>query len=141
MPDPKKVHVGEVLPPRPLTPFDGFAALSQMVDAVQECVKIHAVENTKQARIAAYEATEVARIKAAESVLKSFFEQSFAERRTTFEELFTRLDRALDQGDPQVINGVLSGIVDIARTSPLSNVGDLGQIRAALDDPDHVWEL
>lgn len=36
---------------------------------------------------------------------------------------------------------VLTGIVEIARTSPLANMGDLGQIRAALDDPDHVWEF
>ncbi|MFC7449691.1 hypothetical protein [Rhodococcus daqingensis] len=141
MAEPDKVHVGEVLPPRVVTPFDGFAALSQIVDAVQDCVKVHAVENTKQARLATYEATEVAKIKAAESVLKQYFEQSFAERRSNFDELFGRLDTALDRGDSQIVNSVLTGIVEMARTSPLANIGDLGQIRAALDDPNHVWEL
>lgn len=141
MPDPKKIHVGEVLPPRTVSPFDGFAALTQIVDAVQDCVKVHAVESTKQARFAAYEATEVARIKAAESVLKSYFEQAFAERRSNFSELFDRLDTALDKGDSHAVQAVLNGIVDVAKSSPLANLGDLGQIRAALDDPDHVWEF
>ncbi|MGV9747786.1 hypothetical protein ACWDTG_23195 [Rhodococcus zopfii] len=141
MSEPKKVHVGEVLPPRGISAFDGFAALTQIVDAVQDCVKVHAVESTKQAHLAAYEATEVARIKAAESVLKQFFEQSFEERRSNFTELFDRLDAALDRGDQQAVSTVLTGIVEIARTSPLANMGDLGQIRAALDDPDHVWEF
>lgn len=137
----EEVHVGEVLPPRIVSPLDGLAALNQMVDAVHDCVRIHAVEKTKQQRLATYEVTEVARIKAAESILKQYFEQSFAERRSNFTELFDRLDVALDKGDSQAVNAVLTGIVEVARTSPLANLGDLGQIRAALDDPDHVWEF
>lgn len=141
MADPQKVHIGEVLPPRTVSPFDGFAALTQIVDAVQDCVTVQAVENTKRAHLAAYETTEVARIKAAESVLKNYFEQAFAERRSNFGELFDRLDVALDKGDSQVAQAVLTGIVEVAKSSPLANLGDLGQIRAALDDPDHVWEF
>lgn len=141
MSDMGKVHVGKVLPPRTVGPLDGFAALSQIVNAVQDCINVHAEENTKQAKIAAYESIEVSRIKAAESILKQYFDQSFAERRTTFDEMFARLDAALDQGNPAVINSVLTGIIEVARTSPLAAGGDLGQIRAALDDPDHVWDL
>ena len=70
-----------------------------------------------------------------------YFQQTFAERRATFEELFSRLDQALDQGNGEVISVVLRGIVDVARTSPLAHLGDLSQIRAALDDPNQVWEL
>ena len=88
-----------------------------------------------------HQETEVARIKAAEAVLKRYFEQVFAERRETFEELFSRLDQALDQGNGEVVSVVLRGIVDVARTSPLADLGDLSQIRAALDDPDKVWDL
>ncbi len=33
------------------------------------------------------------------------------------------------------------GGVDIARTSPFADLGDLGQIRADLDDPNQVWDL
>ncbi len=34
-----------------------------------------------------------------------------------------------------------SRIVDIAQSSPLADLGDLSQIRKALDDPNQVWDL
>lgn len=142
MPEPR-VHTGEVVTPHrgPLSALDGFTALNQMVSAAQECIRIHATENTKQARIKTYAETEVARIKAAESILKDYVEHAFADRRATFDGLFSRLDQALDQQNGEAINAVLRGIVDVARTSPLADLGDLSQIRSALDDPDQVWEL
>ncbi|MFY1621536.1 hypothetical protein [Micromonospora sp. WMMD736] len=102
---------------------------------------MHEVESSKRARLQAYETTEVARIKAAESVLKDYFAKVFAERRSNFEELFNRLDGALEANDGETVALMVRGIVDIAKTSPLADLGDLSQIRAALDDPDQVWEL
>ncbi|UCZ89096.1 hypothetical protein [Gordonia sp. WA4-43] len=121
--------------------IDGFAALNQLVDAAQECITVFATENTKQARIAAYETTEITRIKAAEGILRQYFEATFDERRANFEALFERLDTALEKCDSQTITDVVRGVVDIAKTSPLADLGDLSQIRAALDDPDQVWDL
>ena len=112
-------------------------ALTQIVD----CVKTIQVEGTKRKRLSTYEVTEIARIKAAESVLRDFFAESFRERRKNFDEMFQRLDTALEQGNGEAAAVVVRGIVDIARESPLANTGDLGQIRAALDDPNQVWEL
>ena len=149
MPDDPKVHVGKVVPnskgpkasAKALSALDAFNALNQVVNAARECIQIHEVESTKRAKIQAYEATEVARIKAGEAVLKDYFEQVFAERRKTYEDLFSRLDQALEQNNGEVVAVVLRGIVDVARSSPLADMGDLSQIRAALDDPDQVWEL
>lgn len=139
----ERVHEARVVKPGKgaITAPDGFAALTEIVEAARECIVVHDVERTNRAKIRAYEATEVARIKAAENILRSYFEQVFAERRTTFGELFSRLDQALEQGNSEVVNAALRGIVDIARTSPLADLGDLSQIRAALDDPDQVWDL
>ena len=120
---------------------DGFAALNEIVKAARECVVVHSVERSKRKKIEAYEVTEVARIKAAEDLLRRYFEQVFAERRSNFAELFSRLDQAMEQGNGEVINAALRGIVDVARTSPLADLGDLSQIRSALDDPDQVWDL
>lgn len=128
-------------PKRVLAAVDGFAALNQIVEAARECIKIHEVESTKRARLDTYEATELARIKAGEAVLQGYFEQVFAERRDVYQNMFLRLDQALAAGNGEVIASVVRGIVDIARDSPLANLGDLGQVRAALDDPDQVWEL
>ncbi|OMI40265.1 hypothetical protein [Streptomyces sparsogenes] len=143
MPDQSRVHVGRVVnaAKSSVRAIDGFAALNQVVEAARECIHIHEVESTKRARLEAYEATEVARIRAAESVLKDYFARAFAERRSICEEMFARLDRALDEGNGEVLHTVVRGIVDIAKSSPLAEIGDLSQVRAALDDPDQVWEL
>jgi len=143
MPEKPEVIEGKIVD-KPKTVFaavDGFAALNQIVEAARECIKIHEVESTKRARLDAYEATEVARIKAGEAVLQGYFEQVFAERRDLYQEMFLRLDQALAAGNGELIAHVVRGIVDIAKDSPLANLGDLGQVRAALDDPDQVWEL
>ncbi|MCV7056481.1 hypothetical protein H7I56_15070 [Mycolicibacterium gilvum] len=124
-----------------ITPLQGFDALNQIVNATRECIAVHQVEKTKRARLEVYETTEIARIKAAESVLRDYFAQIFAERRANFEELFTRLDTALEAQDGETINLVVRGIVDIAKSSPLADLGDLGKIREALDDPNQVWEF
>ncbi len=143
MTDKPKVHEARVVKPagKQIAALDGFGALTEIVEAARECIVTHRVERTKQQRIGAYETTEVARIRAAESLLRGYFEQVFAERKTNFEELFARLDQALEQGNGEAINAVVRGIVDVARSSPLADLGDLTQIRAALDDPDQVWDL
>lgn len=119
----------------------GFDALGQLVEAAQEAHTIAQVESTKRARLQAYEATEVARIKAGSEILRDYFDRVFAERRELHRELFERLDVALESGNNEALKAVTQGIVDVARSSPLAEVGDLGQIRAALDDPEQVWEL
>ncbi|HRD10263.1 MAG TPA: hypothetical protein PLI79_00220 [Mycobacterium sp.] len=143
MPEEPKVHVARPVSrgANAVSSLQGFQALSQIVDAARECIAVHQVESSKRAKIGAYETTEVARIKAAESVLKDYFGQVFAERHSNFEELFTRLDNALQAGDGETVNLVVRGIVDIAKSSPLADLGDLAKIRAALDDPDQVWEF
>ncbi|MFG2008737.1 hypothetical protein ACGFNF_06640 [Micromonospora sp. NPDC048868] len=143
MPDQPKVHVGKIVKPNRSSPsaLDGFTALKQIVEATSECIQIHEVERTKRAKFQAYESTEIARIKAAETILRDYFEQAFTERRNLYRELFTRLDRALDEGNGEVLHDVVRGIVDIARSSPLADMGDLSKVRAALDDPDQVWDL
>lgn len=139
MPDPKKVVVGKVVDTaKAATPAaNPMEALTQIVD----CVKTIQVEATKRKRLSTYETTEIARIKAAESVLQDYFAESFRERRVNFNEMFQRLDTALEEGNAEAAATVARGIVDIARESPLAHMGDLGQIRAALDDPNQVWEL
>ena len=139
MVDPKKVHVGKVVDAgRSVTPaVSPIEALTQIVD----CVKMIQAENTNRRRLDAYESTEVARIKAAEAVLRDYLTQTFQERRTNFGEMFQRLDAAMEQGNGEVAAAVVRGIVDIARESPLASMGDLAQIRAALDDANQVWEL
>lgn len=139
----KKPMEGEVLPPAgsALGAADAFGALNNVIDGALDYLRLREEEGTKRAKIDAYASVEVARIHEASSVLKSYFEQVFAERSATIEGLFRHLDGAMASGDGQATESALKGIVDLAKSSPMVDIGDLSQIRKALDDPDYVWEL
>ena len=144
MTDPGKVHEGKIIPPRPrsgVSAFDGFQALQEMVEGARDCFLVYQGEKSRRARMDAYQRVEVERIRAAEAVLKSYFAEVFKERARLYDDMFARLEAAMEKDDGQVVHDVLRGIVDVAQSSPIADLGDLGQIRRALDDPDHEWEL
>ena len=35
----------------------------------------------------------------------------------------------------------LHAIIELAKSSPFKDIVDLSTVKAALDDPDHVWDL
>ena len=140
------VHTGKVIPRaksagEAVSAFQGWNALQEVVNATRECIAIHEVERSKRARLEVYRATEIERIRAGETVLREYFSQVFAERKEVYHGLFARMDAALEAGDNEALSHVVLGIVAVAKTSPLADIGDLRQVRAALDDPDQVWEL
>ena len=121
--------------------LDALNALNTMVNSTLDYLKLREEEQTKRAKLGVYEATELRKIEAAEAVLKEYFRQAFAERKQNTDDLFTRYDDAIGRGDAASAHIALQGVIDIAKSSPLKDLGDLGQIRKALDDENHVWDL
>jgi hypothetical protein len=138
---PEPVEGKIVEPAKQVSPLEGLSALSELVEVARETFLAHDVESTKRERLRTYRETEVARIKAAADELRNYLNLEFAARRSVYEGLFARLDRALDEGNNEALHEVVVGIVDLAKTSPLAALGDLSQLRAAFDDPNQVWEL
>ncbi|MFJ9579347.1 hypothetical protein ACIRQF_23575 [Streptomyces sp. NPDC101191] len=132
------VHIGKVLRSKssPVPTAEAFAALNEIVAAAREYGRIRQQEQTKRAAIAAAEHVQVDRIHAAEKSLKLYFERVFAERARTSEEMFVRLDQAMDAGDPQMVHAVVRGIVDLAQSSPLAGLDDFGKFWAELGTDD-----
>lgn len=120
---------------------DAFAALREIVAAAHEYGLLREEEQTKRAAIRAAEHVEVDRIRAAEKILRLYFERVFAERKQNSEEMFARLDQAMDSGDPQMVHAVVRGIVDLAQASPLAGLDDFGKFWAELGTDDRPVEL
>lgn len=138
-----EVHRGEVVGSRlsPIGTTDALAALHEIVAAAREYGRIRQEEQTKRAAIAATEHEQVDRIHAAEKVLRLYFKRAFSERAKTSEEMFARLDQAMDTGDPQMVHAVVRGIVDLAQASPLAGLEDFGKFWAELGTGDNPVEL
>lgn len=124
-----------------ITGPDALAALTQLVTAARESIEIHETESTKREKLRTYRETEVRRIKSSEKVLKDYFDRIFAERAATHEKLFAGLDVALENGDTAALQTIVGGIIEVARTSPLAGIGNVAELKRAMEDPDAVFEL
>lgn len=118
-----------------------FAALNTIVDATSEYLALREEHRERRAQLDAYERLETERIRAAERVLTDYFDKAFAERRSNFGEMWARLDAAAESGDTATVAQLLNSIIDLARTSPLAELGELPKLRQALNDPDHEWKF
>lgn len=139
MADPKKSTLARMA--GEITVVDALAALNQLVTAARESIEIHETESTKREKLRTYRETEVRRIKSSEKMLKQYFDQIFAERTETHKKLFAGLDVALESGDTAALQTIVGGIVEVARTSPLAGIGDIGGLKRAMEDPDAVFDL
>ncbi|WP_430782095.1 hypothetical protein [Actinoplanes sp. G11-F43] len=140
MSDRNDVYEGTPMP-KHIDAMDAFNALNLIVGVVRESVQVTQTESTKRERLRTYRETEVARIKASETALRDYFDRIFEERREIHRKLFASLDQALASGDVTAIQAVVGGIVEVARTSPLADIGNLNNLRQAMDDPETVFEL
>jgi hypothetical protein len=120
---------------------DALAALTQLVNATRESIEIHETESTKREKLKTYRETEVRRIKSSEKALREYFDRIFAERRETHTRLFASLDLALESGDTVALQTIVGGIVEVAKTSPLSGIGNIAELKQAMQDPDAVFDL
>lgn len=126
---------------REITAADALGALTQLVDAARDSIQIHETESTKREKLKTYRETEVRRIKSSEKVLRDYFDRIFAERQETHKHLFASLDVALETGDTVALQAIVGGIVEVARTSPLAGIGNVAELKRAMEDPDAVFDL
>lgn len=120
---------------------DALRALGTIVDMAQQYGQLVQTERTKRAAIAAAESMHVARVQAAEATLKMYFDRVFEERRQTSDEMFVRLDQAMEAGDPQMVNAVVRGLVELAQASPLAGMEDFGKFWSDYGSPENPIEL
>lgn len=124
-----------------ISPTDALGALSEIVQAAREYGELSQIEQTKRAAIEAAENVQVGRILAAETTLKMYFDRVFTERRQTSDAMFTRLDQAMEAGDPQMVHAVVRGIVDLAQSSPLAGLDDFGKFWEEFGTAENPIEL
>ena len=113
----------------------------EVVQAYTEYRIIAEEEKTKRRHIKAWEKTTLAEIAAKRDFVISYLDRSFDERAQNFQLLFDQVDQAISRGDNQQLGLLLTTITEIAKTSPFQELSNLATVKAALDDPDHVWEF
>ncbi|MFG3601070.1 hypothetical protein [Micromonospora chersina] len=111
---------------------------AQYLMAIVDVAKRIDANMTERARIVADRDKEIARISAASQGLRDYLDRVFAERRELHRDFFTRLDKAIEDRDPETIRACVTGIVEVAKHSPLN---DIVQLRSVWADPNAVIEI
>jgi hypothetical protein len=151
MPDPNDERNGIVVPANAaevvntavdrITSAEAFGSLKEIVTVVQGLIQLHEEQSTKRGQLVTYRETQIARIQLVENTLHRYLDLTFAERRETNKRLFDSLDAAVRSGDVPAMQAVVAGIVQVAQTSPLADLGNIAELVKAMDDPDAVFEL
>jgi hypothetical protein len=151
MPNPKDERNGIVVPANAtevvntvvdkITSAEAFGSLKEIVTVVQGLIRLHEEQSTKREQLVTYRETQIARIQLVENTLHRYLDLTFAERRETNKRLFDSLDVAVRSGDVTAMQTVVTGIVQVAQTSPLGDLGSIAELVRAMDDPEVVFEL
>lgn len=123
------------------TSRDCVYCLQQVIAAYEGYQKVANQERTKRRNIEACEKKTLAEIQMKRDLLIGYLERSFDERAKNFEALFQLVDQAIVSDDNHQLGSVLHAIVELAKTSPFKDLDSLSAVQAALNNPDHVWEL
>lgn len=115
--------------------------LNDIVRAWTDYLQIAEEEKTKRHEIDAWEKVSIAEIEAKRSFLIGYLDRSFDERARNFQFLFEAVDRSIASGDNQQLGMTLNALVELAHSNPFKELTDLSKVKAALDDPAHVWEF
>ncbi|MDX3354810.1 hypothetical protein PV703_16160 [Streptomyces sp. ME01-24h] len=101
------------------------AKAAECLFAIIDVVKSIDANIAERARIAADRDREIARIQAASNDLGDYLDRVFEERRELHRGFFARLDKAIDDRDPVTIQACVTGIVEVAKHSPLNDIMEL----------------
>jgi hypothetical protein len=124
----------------PATPFieGGLRGAQMLSDFVKDYNDTVQRETTRRAEITARKDVRIAEIENVRAAMELYLKLTFDERRQNFDRMFDVLDKAQENGDLQGMQLTLSGILDLAKSSPLK---DLATFKQSLDNPDFVLEL
>ncbi len=139
-------EAGKKLPalPRTGTVSDPTLAFRSLVDAWRSYKEVCAVQETRREEIRAQAKVAVRRIEAEAEVLREYFAQVFAERRTIFDRAFDLLHAGLEKGEDKAIDAGLTVILTLVKESPIKAAAEaMQQIRErrASQEPGRIIEL
>ncbi|MBL1211274.1 MAG: hypothetical protein FWJ34_16865 [Geminocystis sp. GBBB08] len=112
-----------------------------MIEVIKEYLNTREIEETKRRKIKAIENITIQEIKEKREILIKYLELSFDERSNNFKRLFDTVDSAISSHDNQALALTLHSIVELAKSSPFKELINLSNVRLALEDSDHIWEL
>jgi hypothetical protein len=102
-------------------------AITSFIDAYKDYQITKEQEHTKREAIDADLKKYLTKVNQTKDVLSDYLSNQFSSRKETIDELFTRLDRALDEDKDNVAIQVLTTLEGIVKENPLKEVEQIGK--------------
>jgi len=122
-------------------PAQAAQVVSTLVQTAGEVNKFCELQVTKRAAIESARQQALARIDAQKTLLMTYLEKTFDERKDLFGKYFNIVDDALKKGNMQQLGMVLNNINDLAASSPFKVLVSIDNIGKALKDPNTEWDF
>jgi len=112
-----------------VNPLETLQALTK---AFEEYARVVETERTKRRQIAADERIAIESLRLKRDLFMEYLARSFDERRSNFEQLFARLDQAIEDGDKATSGSALIAIVDLAKSSPFKGIQSIEELEDSI---------
>lgn len=122
-------------------PKQALEVVKTLVLATGEVAKFQELQITKRAEIESIRQQALAKIDTQKSLLMTYLERTFDERKEIFICHFKVVDAALSSGNIQQLAIGLNSINTLAASSPFKNLASIESTGKALDDPNTEWEF
>lgn len=113
-------------------------SVTGIVNDVTDYLKVSEYEQTKRADIAARRDAALATIKAQRENISELIQYTFQERAAVLQKQFEALDKALVDGNPDLVHVSLQSMVAVIQTSPFKSIQEM---QKALGSKDFVIRL
>lgn len=123
------------------TPADVLNTINTFVKASEEVAKFTELQKTKRAEIRAQAATRIKEIDAMRDVIMAYLDNTFDERSKIFAKQFECVDKALADGDVNMLAISLNSITDLAKSSPFKALADISNVKKQLSANKATFDI
>ena len=113
-------------------PGDVTAMIGEMARQANETMRFCEEQKTIRTEIRANAAVEITKINAMADMVRDYLKRSFDERAGLFDNYFSVLDKALENGDNTLVAQTLQSINSLAASSPFKDLADIDKVSTML---------
>ncbi len=122
-------------------PVEVMALVNTLVNTVGDVMKFTEYQETERTKIRAKRDLEVKRIQSQKEIILAYLKMSFDERSENFKRLFSIVDAAIANGNTEQLAMGLDSINRLAAESPFKALANINNVKLALEDKDHEWDV
>ena len=123
------------------TPADAINMVNNFVEASRDVAKFTELQKTKRAEIRAQAETRIKEIDSMRNLIMAYLDKTFDERSKIFAKQFECVDKALAEGDVNLLAVSLNSITDLAKSSPFKALTDIKNVQKQLSDTNSTFDI